>query len=114
MAYQFAADHATISLNSVCGQYQDQTLDDLSKGVALGLAKPHTTAVQKLEIAGFPALRTTTEGLAGAIPVTVLLTVLRSDRCVYDFLLVARKEQFVQHVPAYASTVAGFRENPTP
>jgi hypothetical protein len=114
LAYQHPADHSMISVNSVCGQYQDQTLDDLTKGVALGLAQTRVTAVDKLEEGGFPAQRTTVEGRMGAVPMTVSLTVVRSDRCVYDFMLVARSAQFAQHVRAFEDAVDGFSEEPSP
>lgn len=114
LAFQHPADHSMISVNSVCGQYQDQTLDDLTKGMKLGLAATRVSAVDKLTVNGFPAQRTTMEGTMSAVPVTISLTVLRSERCVYDFMLVARNAQFAAHRQSYEDAVDGFSEEPRP
>jgi hypothetical protein len=114
LAYQQPVDHSTISLNSVCGQYQDQTLEDLTKSVSLGLTDSRVVSVEKLDVEGFPALRTNVEGKLQSVPVTVSLTVLRSNQCVYDFMLVARSTAFPSHQPTYAELVLNFKEGPRP
>lgn len=114
LAFQRSDDRSTISLNSVCGQYQDQTLEDLTKSVGLGLTDSRVATVEKLDMDGSPALKTTVEGNLQSASVTVSLIVLRSTQCVYDFMLVARRESFLRHERAVADLVSGFREGTKP
>ena len=109
-AYQNQSDRATISLNSVCHQYQDQSLDELAAGLQLGLTDFHVHNVEKHAVDGLPALRTTLSGRVDDAEVTVSYTVLRSADCVYDFILVARPETFAQHQQTYIDLVQAFHE----
>lgn len=114
MAFQHPADRGTISVNSVCDQYQDLSLDELTASLMLGLDDAKVQAVDKLEIDGYPALRTTVSGLSGNSEVTVCYTVLRSPRCVYDFILVARTPAFAGNQRSYVDFVQRFHERRKP
>ena len=114
VAYQYPGDRSLISLNSVCNQYQDQSLEDLTKEVSLGISDQRKVATASLQIAGFPALRTTTTGTLESVPVSVHLTIVRSTHCVYDFLLVARQTAIDAHRETYDRLVQEFREGSSP
>jgi len=105
VVFQQKEDRATISLNTVCDQYQDQTLVELSKSLMLGLDDSEVKAVENVEAGGLPGLRTTIAGKMAAEPIVVSMTVLRSTRCVYDFMLVARPEAFTRHRQAYVDLI---------
>jgi hypothetical protein len=109
-AFRFRDDGSTISANSVCGQYQDLTLEELSKTLMFGLAEPKFEEMEKIAVDGLPGLRRTISGKMSETAVTVSFSILRSPQCVYDLLLVARSEAFSAHLPTYTNLVAGFRE----
>lgn len=114
IAFQNPADRATISLNSVCGQYQELSLPELLKGVPLGLDSGTERSRETIEVAGLPALRASTQGMLGGKAVSVTLTVLRGRSCVFDFLLASRSATHAAHMDAYAAFLAGFRARETP
>lgn len=114
VAFRYAGDRSTISLNSVCNQYQDLSLVELTKSLMLGLDDTKLINQEKLMINGLPGLSTTTSGKMGAVGITVSLTVLRSTNCVYDFMLVTRDEAFAIHQQTYIKMVQGFRERGHP
>lgn len=110
IAFKHRDDQATMSLNSVCDQYQELSLDELTKSLMLGLDQPHDEKVEKLQIDGFPAQKTTLSGKAEDTDVTISYTVMRSDYCVYDFMLVARSAVFARHQQAYNDLLQRFHE----
>ena len=114
VAYRHAGDQASISVNSVCGQYQDQELEDLTQSLRLGLDKPRVVGVERLKEDGFPALMTTMDGFVAAAPVTIATIVVRTDRCVYDFIYAARAAHFAAHRQAFVDAAARFQEARSP
>ena len=109
-AYQYPIDRSTISLNSVCGQYQELSLTELTNSLMLGLTDSHIDKTENLEIDGFPALRTTVSGKSSQEEVTVSYTAIRSQKCVYDFILVAKSTVFMEHRAVYENAVRDFHE----
>jgi hypothetical protein len=118
VAFRYPEDRTTISLNSVCDQYQDQTLEELTKSLMLGLDGATVEDTEKRLVDGIPALTTTTKGRVTAkpgeppTPVTVRITVLKSRRCVYDIMMVGRDAAAERHRRTYAALLGGFHERP--
>ena len=110
VAYRAAEDGATLSLNSVCDQYQKNSLEELRKSSLAGIGAEKRLSERAVTVGGFPALETIVVGeLDGAI-FKLAHTVVRSPRCVYDLTLVSRPELYASHEAAYAAFVASFHE----
>ncbi len=107
-AWRNRDDGAVIGVNSVCGQEQDRSLVELTQHslVGLGLGEAKRTG-QQLTIDGKPALRSDLAGSLDGKPYTLVLTVVRAKRCVYDLTL-ARAGATAGHAEDYARLLATF------
>jgi hypothetical protein len=113
IAFRNRDDHSTISLNSVCDQYQDLTVEELSKTLMLGLEDSEVISTEEIIVNSLRGLTTSIAGEADGVSVVVSISILRSPRCVYDFMLVARRVAFEQHRPTFINLVQSFRESGT-
>lgn len=111
VAFQNSENGAMITINSVCGQYQDLSLEELTKNVISGVQEPIETDHKELNVSGLPALETSVNGKADGEPVTAIFTVIRSSTCVYDVIFASRPEHSQPGAQDYRLLIGSFTEN---
>lgn len=103
-------DGATLSVTSVCNEYQDQSLEQLSKIQLTGIGE--TSAIETFEtrVAGHPALMTQLTGKSDGKVYKLTLTVVRTQHCVFDLTLVSPLQGFNQNKVDYDALVHSFKD----
>lgn len=114
VAFEHQASGTIISLNSVCTEYREASLGDLSRYLLLGLNTRGPVVSEDIEVDGTKALSSTVEaymserspsgsttGRPTEIPVKVRAVVLRKTGCTYDLMFVARPRYFDELAPTF-------------
>ncbi len=114
IAFQFPADRAIMGVNSVCDQYQKQSLEDLIKNFTSGISEQKILKSEKLMISGFPAVKTIIEGTLDGSAFRLGFAVMRSERCVYDVSLVSKLGLFDEHERTFDAFVKSLQEGEKP
>ena len=110
IAYRSAADNSTLSVNSVCGQYQDLSLEELRENALSGVGVSKIESERARVVGGLPALTSEAEGVLDGNRFRLSITVLRGRQCVYDILYVAPAEAYAAHEAFYETFLGSFRE----
>lgn len=118
VAYEHKSSGTIISLNSVCGQTRETSLEDLSKYLLLGIDTRGQVEAREIEVAGVKALESTVEASMGTRkpsgnsaserPVKLKAVVLRKGPCTYDLMYIAQPQVFKEHLPTFERFLKGF------
>lgn len=118
VAYESKKTGSIISLNSVCQEYRDATLEELTRYLLLGINTHGPVKSQDIRVDDTKALESTVnanmavKNNAGAttetIPVRVRAVVLSKGGCTYDFMLIARPNDFPKMTPTFERFLKGF------
>ncbi len=108
-AFEHKAHGAVASLNSVCRPQRNETLEDLTKALTMGLPDIKTISKKQTELDGAPAFDCTVETTEeGKPPIRIRTVVLRKTGCTYDFMYIARASVFDQNVADFERFLKGF------
>jgi len=110
LAYRMPGDGSTLSLNSVCEQYQKNSLEELRTSSLAGIGIEKRITERSLTVGGYPALESVVVGRLDGALFKLAHTVFRTPTCVYDISFVSRPETFETHEAFYASFLASFKE----
>lgn len=109
-AFQNKSDFSTISVNSVCGQYQVQSLDELSQNSLAGVGKDSIESTRNFTISNSPAKETIVNGNMDGSRYKMAFVVIKTGRCVYDLSYVASPDAYPRHEPEFRAIVESFKE----
>jgi hypothetical protein len=79
---------------SCAARLRDRSLAVLARHLTFGLTDRHTVASDTWTVDGRPAAHQVIQGRRDGMEVTVEAVVLKGERCVHDFLYVARPGEF--------------------
>lgn len=113
-AYRHPDGQAVLSVNSVCHQYQDYSLEDLTRNLLSGIAHPLILKRVAHVVDGHPALETIVEGQMDNTNFHLGVAVVRTRTCVYDFTLITRPESFAKHEGAFRQFYQSLKEKGAP
>jgi len=82
---------ALLSVNSLCGRYEDSSLEALTKELLTPMKQHIVLSQSDLTISGRRALHTVTKGNLDGVPVESEIVVIRKNRCLFDFNIYAKK-----------------------
>ena len=117
MAFEHKKTGTIVSVNSVCGQTRETSLEELSKYLLLGLNTRGPIETRELEVDSVKALESTVEAAmlsrrpgsqARQHPVRLKAVVLRKAACTYDLMYIARPDAFRKHLPVFETFLKGF------
>jgi hypothetical protein len=112
VAFLHKQSGAIISLDSVCREYRNTSLEELLKTLLLGLNTTSKWRGIETTIDGTPALITTLDAANGSpeAPQTVRVraAVLKKNGCVYDFMYVAPPDVFDEFASDFERFMKGF------
>lgn len=117
MAFEHKKTGTIVSVNSVCGQTRDASLEELSKYLLLGLNTRGPVETREIEVDSVKALESTVEAAMTSRrpgsqtrqqPVRLKAVVLRKAACTYDLMYIARPEYFNRHLPVFSTFLKGF------
>jgi hypothetical protein len=125
VAFEHRSTGAIISVDSVCHEYRDASLDELTHYLLLGLKTEGPVVTQPAEVDGVNALdssvqasmnrRTPSSGTPtkagrpeGETPVRVRAVVLRKNGCTFDLMYIASPEHFTEQLPTFERFLKGF------
>lgn len=117
IAFEHSKAGAIISLNSVCHDQRDASLEELSRYLLLGLNTRGPTVTRSLELDGVKALEATVDaemsqrqpnGGSEELPMRVRAVVLRKNGCTYDLMFIARPSAFDGLLPTFERFLKGF------
>lgn len=98
-----SADHAwynakiggTIYVTSSCGsRFQDRSLHDAVNSMTAGIRSEVEPIERQLFLDGREALMLQSKGRLDGVNVQLAVVALSKDRCLYDFVFIARPEEF--------------------
>ncbi|MBI3544271.1 MAG: hypothetical protein HY075_13455 [Deltaproteobacteria bacterium] len=120
LAFEHRGSGSIVSVNSVCREYRDASLEDLSKYLLLGLNTRGPVVTQDIELDGAKALESTVDAAMNQrqpssgerkfeeTPVRVRAVVLRKRSCTFDLMFVARPDVFDELLPIFNRFLKGF------
>jgi hypothetical protein len=119
VAFEDSKTGNIISLNSVCREYRDASLEELSHYLLLGLNTTGPVESRDTEVDGSKALESTVNATmsrphsakierASLTPVVVRAVVLRKSGCTYDLMYIARPEAFEAQLGDFERFLKGF------
>ena len=117
VAFEHLKSGAIISLNSVCHEYHNTSLEELSKYLLLGLNTHGAVTTRDIEVDGAKALESSVDaavnerhlsGETQEYPVRVRAVVLRKSGCTFDLLYIARPNVFNELLPNFDRFLRGF------
>lgn len=118
VAYEHNKSGSIVSLNSVCGQTRETSLEDLSKYLLLGIDTRGEVQTREIQVAGVNALESTVQASMGTRkpsgngssdrPVKLKAVVLRKGPCTYDLMYIAQPAVFNEHLPTFERFLKGF------
>ena len=102
---------ATIYADSNCEKgFSDSSLERLAAAQSAAIDEAQQVALREHRLADREALTAVYQGLVDGVPAVVTTTVLKKDRCIYDFVMVAPTSADDSLAADYDSLVASFRE----
>lgn len=113
-AYLNPDDKASMSINSVCHQYQNLSLKDLTKQLFVGIGTYDVVSERNIVVNAMPGLESQVTGMMDGRTFEGIYTVLRSIDCVYDVLLVTTPGRITQHATVYHKVVQSLEETRQP
>lgn len=120
VAFEHKKTGSIISLNSVCKEYREASLDELTRYLLMGLNTTGPVETRELKIDGVKALESTVNANMVArgsrrpsqsTHVRVRAAVMSKDGCTYDFMMIAQPSTFNEIAPTFERFLKGFRAN---
>jgi hypothetical protein len=109
-AYRNRLDQAILNVTSVCGEVRYKPLEELSTDILKQLPEHELVeAPKRTVVAGHPALITEARGQVDGKPLNVRIGVVRTDSCLYDFILAGPKLDSSSRM-AFDRSLQGFQE----
>jgi hypothetical protein len=109
-AYRNRLDQAILNISSVCGEARYKPLEELSTDLLKQLPEHEVIeAPQSTMVAGHPALITEARGQVDGKPLNVRIGVVRTDACLYDFILAGPRLDSTSRM-AFDRSLQGFQE----
>ena len=100
---------AIISFNSVCGRYQDSSLEALSQQLLGTYSDPEIVSQNPKQIDGREALITRVVGKLDGVEVESQFVVLRKNNCLFDFTLLRTNRFVAQDLQDFDRWIENFR-----
>ena len=102
---------ATIYADSNCEKgFSDSSLERLASAQSAAIDDSQQISLREHRLADRDALTAVYSGQVDGVPVVVSTTILKKDRCIYDFVMVAPVSADDSLSADYDSLVASFRE----
>ncbi|MEW6058044.1 MAG: hypothetical protein AB1540_15665 [Bdellovibrionota bacterium] len=121
VAFEHKHTGSIISINSVCREYRDASLEDLSRHLLMGIDTRGPAETREIDIDGAKALESTVDAgmnqqrepskQGKASPVKIRAVVLQKSGCTYDFMYVAKPEHFEAQASDFDRFLKGFHVN---
>ena len=120
LAFEHKKTGSIISINSVCQEHGDATLEELSRNLLMGLNTQGKIKTTEINIAGVAALESTlnagmspknSNNESNIFPVKVRAVVLRKNGCTFDLMYIARPHFFNEILPNFDRFLRGFSAN---
>ena len=114
LSFQSQKNASIISLTSTCRATAGQEPHDLradTRQLLLGFTHVTEQEEKPSEVAGRSALQTTVQGRINNRPMRIRAVVLEAENCIYDLMLIARPDRFVEAEADFAGFVSSFRLN---
>lgn len=109
-AYRNRADQAILNVTSVCSEARYKPLEELSTDILKQLPEHELVESPRSSVVGgHPALITEARGQVDGRPLNVRIGVVRTDKCVYDFILAGPKLDSSSRT-AFDRSLQGFQE----
>lgn len=108
-AYYSKEHKALISVRSVCARYSEARLQNLARDLLWGFTDREILREKTIQFAEREALDLEADAKLDGVPVHIWVRVLKKNRCIFDFTLVAPPEHFDEARPAFISLLEGFR-----
>ena len=109
-ASYYSDEHrAFISVRSVCNRYSEARLQNLARDLLWGFTQREIVSEQTVEFAEREAFDLEADARLDGVPVHLWVRVLKKNRCIFDFTLVAPPEKFETARPAFTGLLEGFR-----
>jgi hypothetical protein len=117
VAFEHRSTGAIISVDSVCNEFHDASLDELTHYLLLGLKTEGPVVTQPTEVDGVHALESSVEAAmnrrspssgAKETPVRVRAVVLRKSGCTFDLMYIASPEHYDEQLPTFERFLKGF------
>jgi len=109
-AYRHRLDQAILNVTSVCGEARYKPLEELSTDILKQLPDHELVeAPRSAVVGGHPALITEARGQVDGRSLNVRIGVVRTDKCLYDFILAGPKLDSSSRT-AFDRSLQGFQE----
>jgi hypothetical protein len=109
-AYRNSRDQAILNVSSVCGEARYKTLEELSTDILKQLPEHQVVEPQRSTLVnGNPALITEARGQVDGKPLNVRIAVVRTPKCLFDFILAGPELDRSSRV-AFDQSLQGFKE----
>lgn len=121
LAFEHVNTGTIISVDSVCREYRDAPLEDLSRYLLMGLNTHGQTQTHEIDVNGIKGLDSTVEALMTSRspsakldrhgdehPVRVRAVVLKHQGCVYDLMYIAKPADFEKYATSFERFLKGF------
>lgn len=118
LAFEHKKTGTIISVHSVCNEYRDASLEELSKYLLMGLSTRGSVSSREIELDGTKGLDSTVEAAMSSRspgaesksdrPVKVRTVVLKKRGCVYDLMYVAHPDEYARFEPTFERFLKGF------
>ena len=109
-AFENQKSGAIISINSLCRKYQNSTVDDLTRGLVIGIKNKKTINEKSITVDNENAKDTLLEGIVDEVAVQIRTIVLKKNFCTYDFIYVALPQKYSEGVEDFEKFVSSFKE----
>lgn len=87
-AFKHKASKSTLLVNSLCRKYDRTTLEQLTDNILAGLQHVEVTRQEPRTLFKRASLRSEARGKLDGVSTTILIEVVKRDRCIYDFVLI--------------------------
>ena len=89
-----------ILINSLCRKYDSTSLEQLTDNLLAGLQRPVVGEQKESRVFDRSALRTKAVGALDGVKTSMLILVVKKDRCIYDFALISPGESISSSLEA--------------
>ncbi len=100
---------ATVATRSICNRYTDSPLSRLARDLLGGVTERKILREETLPFAGREAFDLVADGKIDGVPVRVWVRVLKKNRCIFDFTLVAPPGTFEAAQADFQGFLNGFK-----
>lgn len=108
-AYYSKEHKALISVRSICARYNEARLESLARDLLWGFTDRKIFREKRIPFADREALDLEADAKLDGVPVHIWVRVLKKNRCIFDFTLVAPPGRFDDARPAFVGLLGGFR-----